>query len=453
MTHSTLLAAAVTLLAACASGSPTAAQARLALVDVTVIDGRATPARPHQTILIEGGRIAAIFPVGTRALPPGTVQPAVSGSFVMPGLIDSHVHLATFDRPENIPRAILRFALLGGVTTVRDMGGNAERVLAFARAAEPDTALSPRVYASAVFAGPSWFAAYDSTRIRFWSGAAPRGAAPGVRRIDDSTDIPAAVRTAKALGVRGIKLYAGLRPEQIDAIGRAARAQGLAVWSHAVSEPSRPQEVVAARPTTISHSDQLIWASMPAGAADIGSRERRSRLFGHVAPDAPELQPLFAQMVRERVLLEPTLLVMQLGDVKDGRIGPLGAVQGWAVGAARAAHRAGVGIVAGTDAIGQQVPNIHTELQLLVQQVGLSPLQAIQAATEHGARALGIEDSTGTIVVGKWADLVVLRADPAVDIRNTQTVRAVLRRGVLHERPAAWPQAPGAEPPPAAPER
>jgi len=421
---------------------------RIALTDVTVIDGTGGAPRRGMTILVEDGRIAAVFSNGTQRVPADAARPDVAGSFVIPGLIDSHVHLATFDRPDNILHSILRYTLLGGVTTVRDMGGNAERVLQFARLAESPSAPSPRIHASAVFAGPRWFATYDSTRIAYWSGNARKGQAVGVRQIDDGTDIAAAVRSAKALGVRGIKLYSGLTPSQIERIGREAKAQGVLVWAHAVSEPSLPLDVLDARPTSVSHADMLIWTAVKAGDEGVGTRAARTQLMRRVRADAPEMQTLYRRMVRDQILLEPTLIVMQLGDVVDGRFGPLGDVQSWSVAATRAAHRAGVGIVAGTDAIGLRTPNIHTEMQVLVSQVGLTPLQAIQAATHHGARALGLADSTGTITAGKWADLVVLRADPSVDIRNTQTVRAVMRRGVLHERGMPWQQSPGAQPPP-----
>ena len=106
-------------------------------------------------------------------------------------------------------------------------------------------------------------------------------------------------------------------------------------------------------------------------------------------------------------------------------------------------NAAGVQILAGTDAIGRQTPFLHAELQLLVRQAGLTPLQAIRAATLNGATALGLQDSTGTVQANRWADLIVLRADPSKDIRNTQTVRYVLRGGVVHERTMPWVAVPG----------
>ena len=93
----------------------------------------------------------------------------------------------------------------------------------------------------------------------------------------------------------------------------------------------------------------------------------------------------------------------------------------------RRANRVGIPIVAGTDAIGGSAANLHAELQLLVDSAGLSPLEALRAATVNGARAIGLQDSLGTIAPGKIADLVVLRGDPSRDIRNTQTVTMVIK--------------------------
>lgn len=135
----TLMAA---LLGGCVGGqaAPSAPEP-LALVDVTVIDGTGAPPRPHMTVLLDSGRITGVFPVGSRSLPPRARVLDVAGAYVMPGLIDAHVHLASFERPPEIAPARLRYALLGGVTSVRDMGGNPERVATLA--AESRSGASP----------------------------------------------------------------------------------------------------------------------------------------------------------------------------------------------------------------------------------------------------------------------------------------------------------------------
>jgi hypothetical protein len=105
----------------------------------------------------------------------------------------------------------------------------------------------------------------------------------------------------------------------------------------------------------------------------------------------------------------------------------------------REMRAAGVTILAGTDAPSlPPVPgfSLHDELALLVSAVGMTPLEALQAATVRPARFLGLADSLGTVEVGKVADLVLLDADPLADIRNTRRIHAVVTNGRLLDRAA-----------------
>ncbi|MBK8006420.1 MAG: amidohydrolase family protein [Gemmatimonadetes bacterium] len=107
----------------------------------------------------------------------------------------------------------------------------------------------------------------------------------------------------------------------------------------------------------------------------------------------------------------------------------------------RRAHAAGVPLLAGTDSLGNGsvdgyvLPNLHAELELLVSNAGLTPAEALLAATRTGAQVLGRERDLGTVEAGKLADLVVLDADPTRDIRGTRTVRLVVKRGAVY---APW---------------
>lgn len=93
--------------------------------------------------------------------------------------------------------------------------------------------------------------------------------------------------------------------------------------------------------------------------------------------------------------------------------------------------------------MGGSTPNIHVELQLLVDSAGMSPLQAMRAATQVGARALGMSDSLGTLTPGKKADLVILSADPTLDIANTITVLAVMKPDASTNAPGRCRHHPG----------
>ena len=102
------------------------------------------------------------------------------------------------------------------------------------------------------------------------------------------------------------------------------------------------------------------------------------------------------------------------------------------------AHIRKIPIVAGTDVnesfATRDFPNLHSEMELLVNKAGLTPLEAITAATRNGAQVLGVVDSYGTIATGKIADLVILRADPTADIRNTTSIEYVIKGGKAHKR-------------------
>jgi imidazolonepropionase-like amidohydrolase len=141
--------------------------------------------------------------------------------------------------------------------------------------------------------------------------------------------------------------------------------------------------------------------------------------------DDAGLDTLFSTMVRRRTIFEPTLLVFA---DRPPVLRLAGAI-------ARQAHRRGVTMIAGTDTLGSAdadsvtLPNLHREMELLVTLAGLSPAEALESATRDAAVVLGAQSIRGTIEVGKLADLVVLRSDPLLDIRNTRSIQLVMKRG------------------------
>jgi imidazolonepropionase-like amidohydrolase len=303
---------------------------------------------------------------------------------------------------------------------------------------------------SAIAAGPgSWI---EGERGRFMAGDAPVGESPTVRRLLDSADAVSAAASAKAAGAVGIKIYNTIPPHLVRIVATEARRKGLRVWSHLWVDPGVPSDVLAAGAEVVSHGDMFV-AEVLDSAARAGTvadyRAARATAYADTGLlSRPALRRLVTTMKERDVILDPTLYVMRPGPDSAGRVNPLhGSLFRNAVSFVRAVHRAGVDVAAGTDAIGGSTPNLHVELQLLVDSVGMTPLQAIRAGTYVSARALGIADSVGTIAVGKLADLVVLAADPSVDIANTITVVGVMRAGRYYarERPMSTP--PGARAP------
>ncbi len=409
----------------------------VALEDVTIIDGGGSPPQPRRTVVIRDGRVAEIFATGARPLPADAQRPRVAGMFVVPGLIDAHVHLTSFaTRPGQ--DSVLALLFQSGVTTVRDMAGDAVMLSERQRVARDPMSSWPRIYYSAVMAGPT-FMASDPRTVPASHGVPP-GPSPWLRAIYDTTNITLAVDVAKWTGATGIKLYADLPGSALARITAEAHTQGMRVWAHAAVIPARPRDAVRAGADVLSHADILIAEALPQMPATFAAAAAL-RQYDAIPVTDSALTRLLGEMKDAGTLLEPTLVTAQRIAARarnDQSRRALWQIDRWSYDITRRAHDAGIPIVAGTDLMGtpgrDSLALIHDELELLVREAGLSPLQAIQSATRNGARAIGIEKDYGTIEVGKVADMVVLRGDPLADIRNTRTIAFIVKAGRLVPR-------------------
>jgi imidazolonepropionase-like amidohydrolase len=225
-------------------------------------------------------------------------------------------------------------------------------------------------------------------------------------------------------------LYGALDGALARRVADEAHRQGLLVWSHAALIPARPGEVVAAGADVVSHAHLLALEAMPATTLEL----RNQLAYQPAVADHPAVRRLLAGMRERGVIFEPTLFVFRAGAAMPDTSRLFRMAQ-TAFAITRAAHAAGVRIAAGTDGmIGPEagaLPNLHTELELLVTHAGLTPMDALVAATHTNAEALGIADTHGTIAVGKAADLLVLDADPTADVANTRRIRFVVRAGTV----------------------
>jgi imidazolonepropionase-like amidohydrolase len=437
--------AALLMLAACTAGLGWARRPEvdaappsiIALTHVTLIDGTGRAPQADVDVVIREGRIADVFRAGTKPIPAGAEVTELRGRYVMPGMIDAHVHLGTQERPAGVMAAILREAFMGGVTSVRDMGGSADIVTPLAVASRADSASLPRLFTGAIMAGPGgWF---DGARGVLMAGSRAPGSAPMVRRVDAASDVRQVIGEAKAAGATGIKIYNATPPELMARLAAEAHRRGMRVWSHLAVDPGRPGDVLDAGVDVVSHADMFIgqvMPRMPPGATLEERRAVRHRTFLSTPLQSPALVRLLEQMHRQGTILDPTLFIMLPGRDSAGQVSPRASTLfHFAAGMTREAHRRGIPVASGTDAIGGSSPNLHVELQLLVDSAGFTPLEAITSATLVGARAVGA-DSLGTLEPGKVTDLVVLAGDPTADIANTQTVVAVMRAGRMHIRTA-----------------
>ena len=416
--------------------APAQERAVLVLTHVTLIDGNGGPPQPDRTIVISGERIADIFPSGTKTLPRGATTMDLKGHFVIPGLIDSHYHFMNGLRSKEAEADLRRFALIGGITTVRDMAGDAVALAELAKLAENPAVESPRIHFSALMAGPSHL--LNDRRVDQVSRGKARGEAAWAKSITPETDIVKAVSDAKATGATGIKIYTDLAPEIVERIVKEAHRQGLKVWSHAAIYPGRPSDAVRAGVDVLSHSNLVIPETM----TKVPERYAGSypTLDYSTGIERKEISDLLALMLEKGTYLDPTLVVTaRLGNGKPGDIfrDPKQMAE-WTYLFTLRAHIRKIPIVAGTDVFEspstRDFPNLHTEMEMLVNKVGLTPLEAITTATRNGARVLGIADSYGTIATGKVADLVILSADPSAEIRNTTRIEYVVKGGKVHKR-------------------
>lgn len=277
----------------------------------------------------------------------------------------------------------------------------------------------------------------EDEKGKFVSNGMPPGKTAWFRQVTAGMDIIKIISESKAFGATGIKIHSGVSAPLLKQLSLEAHRQGLKVWSHASIGPSQTGDAVAAGVDVLSHADMIRDVLSFADMMEFP-----------VQSDA--VTRLLKQMKNKGVILEPTLFIIAFFESQardEANRQRLKRHLGYAYQITRRAKEMGVTIVTGSDNIGGASPNIHAELQLLVNKGGLSPLEVITAATRNGARAIGIEKDYGTLEKGRVADLVVLGANPAADIRNTQTIEYVMQGGKLYKREQPLRTPPLAEPP------
>lgn len=451
---SLLLSAAV--LPACA---PDEAARGTAITNVTVIDA-VNGVRPGHTVVFDGDEILAVAPADAD-LPPAADTVDGTGRYLIPGLWDMHVHLV-YDHAftEAMPALFLKH----GITSVRDTGGLLDEIKPVVERMRAPGAMAPRVY----FSGPlldGEFVVYDGR------------SAPEIGTQNSDVDqAEANVAALAAAGVDFIKVYELVSPAVFEALVNAAHAHGLPVAAHVPLSLLASQAGPAVDSMEHLRNVELDCAS---NAAELYER-RRAILAAHESGPGYELRsrlhslqrlPAIANVDQERcrrtimalrtTIQVPTLRLNTLpmyppfdrpdwtdavrllppavaGDWQAGRAEwwtddeePDTTFAEWSLSLVGRMNGAGVPIGAGTDTpIGRAIPgySLHTELERLVD-AGLTPLEAIEAATVTPARFFSLVDEMGTVDAGKRADLVLLGADPLADIRNTRRIERVISRG------------------------
>lgn len=405
--------------------------------DATLIDGTGTAARTHMDVFVDGERIKSVVPHASTspAMLAGARIVDLRSRYLMPGLIDSHVHLAT---PPNRRQAeaMLRRDLYGGVTAVRDMADDLRAVGDLTRASLVGEIAGPDIYYAALMGGPDFFT--DPRTIQVSAGGTP-GQVPWMQAISEESDLPLAVAMARGTYATAIKLYADLPADLTARITAEAHRQHMRVWAHATLYPAKPSQVVAAGVDAISHACLLVreastrvprW-SEPHGTVPLEPfRDGRN----------PALARLFAEMARRGTILDATIWTYSAGLPGTTAFPPLppGSCDDMVGGAMTGqAFRAGVPISAGTDYVAawnDPWPDLFHELDALVTKAGMSVDTVLHAATLISARAAGQDRDMGSIEPGKLADMIVLARNPLDGLDNLKSVDLVVKRGRVYKR-------------------
>ena len=410
----------------------------IAFTNVTVIDGKGSDVRADITVVIEGDRI---IDVGPRSpIPKGAQVINAAGRFLIPGMWDMHTHLG------KAGEVVFPALISNGVTSVREMGGDGEATISLRERVKRGELLGPRIKATGlILENPRFIQVLE--RI---SGESFTGKRIGVANADDAKR---AVEANVKMGADFLKIRTNASRDAYFAIASEAKRVGLPLVGHL--------------PVGIS-------------ALDASNAGQRSIEHGWVMLEkipADKLKEIAAGLIKNDTYVVPTLVagrgfretpdeqVIAVIDDKSGALDPRrkyvsqSLVDFWRkqiemkkfesekldwmavrqnnLEIFRILYKAGVKMMAGTD-LGAPLcyPGfaLHDELELMVNDIGLTPAEALQSATRLPAEFMGLGATLGTIEKGKLADLVLLDGNPLVDIKNTRKIAAVIVSGRMLDK-------------------
>jgi len=459
-----LLLAAGGLLFSCASPP----EQSLAITHVTVIDMTGSPPLSDQTVLVQKQRIAAVGPAASIEISRHAQVLDARGAFLVPGLVDMHVHLTAAGEPDGSRRFMLPLLLANGITGVRDMGSYLESLIPLRKEIEEGKRLGPRI----ITPGP-------------YLDGSPPSFEPSLvvtNRVQANEDVHQLVLR----GADFVKVQSMLSRDAYFAIAQAAQREHIVFVGH-VPDRVTAEEAAGAGQHSIEHLTNVLRGCSraevklmrdelyvpPKQESPSQSHARIARWQGELLSSySPEIaSALIAKFKEKDVWQTPTLILLKenafptredasASDDRSRYI-PTRTLDLWKK--ARSAEmrhisvrdsrlnrelfqksmnlvaemqKAGVGILAGTDSPAPFVfpgSSLHDELQLFVE-AGFTPLQALQSATKNPAEFLRATKDLGTIEKGKFADLLLVDANPLDDVRNSLKIRAVVLRGKLLNR-------------------
>ncbi len=430
----------------------------LAVVGGTVIDGTGRPPQPNTTVLIDDEHIFAVGPADEVDVPTEARILDATGKWIIPGLIDAHIHFFQsgdiYARPdimdlrdvkpyaqeiekvrENLPQTFARY-IASGVTSVIDAGG-------------PFWTFDVRALAERIPRAP---------RVAVTGPLLSSGAPQKLQDLDDPPIIPvatpeegrAAVDRLLAYKPDSIKIWlvSGKRDLETEmawvrAVIAAARAADVPVMVHA-TERAMARAVVAAGADILTHSirDRPIDDGLLAMMRDnkvvyttsLVVDESYRQVFGGRV-EFLDIERRLGNPAAIGSLMRQNAGTLDLVAPEQPQAAALRGPDPMAADNLRRVLARGITIAAASDAgnIGTlHGPALHRELELTVE-AGLTPMQALTAATRGGASAMRRLDELGSLEAGKLADLVVLDRDPLADISNTQAIYRVVKGGQIFD--------------------
>ena len=422
-----------------------ASAAPIALVGGTLLDGTGTGVINRSVILINDEHIAAVGTQDTVVIPDDATVISTAGMTVLPGLIDLQVHLSELGHVEPshwqatylpiaervVMPAAARALLLSGVTTARDVASPLSDVLSAQSRLSAWQIPGPTVFVS----GPALVHSTRSDSTRYWT-------------IRGSKDARATVSRLADVGVNYIVVAgaADFTADELQAITQSAAARGLSWWALVEHDPDVEAALIAGAHGLIGFGHDLNshWSELTKGL--LALRESKglpvpwsvgvsvltnaaSLQVNAAALDDPHwkdgLPPLVAEDIRHSMNdldNAPALATFSLRrTVIANRL--------------TEARTAGARILMGSDA-GEPAQltafAAWQEVEALVQEAGLTPAEAIRAATFDAAHVLGRSADIGSIAVGKLADIIAVRGDLLRHVDRLQDVSLVFHRGVRY---------------------
>ena len=385
--------------------------------NVNVVDVVEGNIRKGQDVVIKEGIIQAIGKnVGTGVS--GEVKD-LTGMYMMPGLIDAHVHIANDPKESQEDRAKhLEYFLRHGVTSIRDAAGDARVLQELKEGVLQGKYLGPDIYYAAFMAGPAYFEGNDREKSMVEGWSEPY--APWMQCIRPDTDLDKAMEGAKEWGCAGVKIYGGFDRETLLPLVRKAKEHGLQVWGHDTLFPAKPWDVAAAGVQVISPAYMLECVGV-SEELRVTYIENYEKFYDKIDHDKMSVERFLQTVKSKGLIFDPTLFLC-IENKMD-----------WAVRFVKRANQIGVEICAGTDYINdlnRPFPFIFDELDLYVEKCGFYPMEAIFTVTKVAAEALGVCDKVGTVEVGKQADLLILSGNPFDDIKELRKIKVVIKRGI-----------------------